>query len=279
VTRLSHYRHGDLTFDVLDEGPLDGEPVVLLHGFPQRSTCWRLVAPLLHAAGLRTYAPDQRGYSRGARPGRRRDYRLSHLVDDVVALADAIGGPVHLVGHDWGAAVAWALAGQHPERVRTLTAVSVPHPAAFLRAMATSAQALRSWYMAAFQLPVLPELLGASSLAEGRLREMGMDEEQRRRFRTEIVEDGALTGGLMWYRAVPLVDPRHVTGTVRVPTTFVWSDGDPAIARAGGLQTQDYVDAPYEYVELNGVSHWIPEEAPQALATAVLARVAAVPTP
>jgi pimeloyl-ACP methyl ester carboxylesterase len=103
---------------------------------------------------------------------------------------------------------------------------------------------------------------------------MGMDQEQRRRFRTEIVEDGALRGGLMWYRAMPFHDPRHVTGTVRIPTTFVWSDGDPTISRAGGLRTPAYVDAPYEYVELAGVSHWIPEEAPERLAEAVVARVA-----
>src|SRR5215213_5684608 len=128
MTRLRSYRHDGLTFDVEDEGPLEGDPVVLLHGFPQRSTCWRLVVPLLHARGLRTYAPDQRGYSPSARPARRRDYRLERLVDDVLALVEAIGRPVHLVGHDWGAVVAWALASQRPDDVRTLTAVSVPHP-------------------------------------------------------------------------------------------------------------------------------------------------------
>jgi pimeloyl-ACP methyl ester carboxylesterase len=275
VTRLLRFRHDGLAFDVRDEGPLEGDPVVLLHGFPQRATCWRLVAPLLHEEGLRTYAPDQRGYSPGARPTRRRDYRLQRLVDDALALVEAVGRPVHLVGHDWGAVVAWSLAAQHPDRVRSLTAVSVPHPVAFLRAFGTSAQALRSWYMAAFQLPLLPELVAGAGWTDGRLRRMGMDEEQRRRFRAEMVEDGALTGGLMWYRALPLVDRRHVTGTVRVPTTFVWSDGDPTIDRAGGRATPQYVEAPYEYVELPGVSHWIPEEAPELLADAVLARVGA----
>ena len=276
MSRLQHHDHDGLTFDVTDEGPLDGDPAVLLHGFPQRATCWRRVAPLLHEGGLRTYAMDQRGYSPGARPGRRRDHRLPLLVADVAALIETVGRPVHLVGHDWGAVVAWELAAQRPDLVRTLTAVSVPHPAAFLRAFLTSPQALRSWYMAAFQLPYLPELAAGSGWVEGRLQGMGMDEEQRRRFRTEIVEDGALTGGLMWYRALPLADPRHVAGPVTVPTTFVWSDQDPTIDRAGGRRTADHVRAPYEYVELPGVSHWIPEHAPGPLADAVLDRVRSV---
>ena len=113
---------------------------------PSGRRSWRAVAPLLHAHGLRTLAPDQRGYSPGARPRRRRDYRLDRLVADVVALVDEVGRPVHLVGHDWGAVVAWVLAATRPDLVRTLTAVSVPHPAAFVRAALTSRQGLRSWY-------------------------------------------------------------------------------------------------------------------------------------
>ena len=110
MTRLTRFRHDGLVFDVRDEGPVDGDPVVLLHGFPERSTCWRDVAPLLHARGLRTYAPDQRGYSPGARPRRRRDHTIPKLVGDVVALIETIGRPVHLVGHDWGATVGWMVA-------------------------------------------------------------------------------------------------------------------------------------------------------------------------
>jgi pimeloyl-ACP methyl ester carboxylesterase len=274
MTRLLRYRHDGLTFDVTDKGPLDGDPVVLLHGFPQRSSCWRLVTPLLNDHGLRTYAPDQRGYSRGARPEGRPAYRMNELAGDLTALVEAIGRPVHLVGHDWGAAVSWAVAGQRPDLVRSLTAVSVPHPTAFARSVVSSPQGLRSWYIAAFQVPFLPEQLGRrTSRFEKSLRGMGMREEEIARFRTEIVEDGALRGGLMWYRALPLFDRSALAGTVRVPTTFVWSDGDPSIDRAGGRHTPDFVEAPYRYVELGGVSHWIPEHAPDALAEAVLERV------
>ena len=128
MTRLLRYRRDGLTFDVRDEGPLDGDPVVLLHGFPERNTCWREVAPLLHAQGLRTYAPDQRGYSPGARPPRRRDYTMDKLEADVVALIETVGRPVHLVGHDWGANTGWLAAAHRPDLVRTLDRRLRPSP-------------------------------------------------------------------------------------------------------------------------------------------------------
>lgn len=278
--RIATVRRGSLTFDVYDEGPADGGVVVLLHGFPERSSSWRLVAPQLHAAGYRTVAMDQRGYSRGARPRGRRAYRMSELTKDVLALADAVapGGRVHVVGHDWGAVPAWLLAAHHPERVATLTAVSVPHPRSFLAAMVRSSQVLHSWYMAAFQLPWLPELLLASRLrlADQVVASFGMTEEDRARFRSEIVEDGALTGGLNWYRAMALEDPRILAPRVPVPTTMVWSDGDVAVARWGPERTGDLVDAPFRFVAIEGVSHWIPTHAPDALAEAILDRVGSV---
>jgi pimeloyl-ACP methyl ester carboxylesterase len=273
--RIRTVSRDGLTFDVLDDGPIDGEVVLLLHGFPERATSWRYVAPLLHAAGLRTLALDQRGYSEGARPSGRRAYRLTELVDDAAALVERVGGAVHVVGHDWGAAVAWGLAARRPVLVRTLTAVSVPHPAAFQKAVLTSPQGLRSWYMLLFQAPFLVELAarrrgGAFDLG---LAQSGMTREEVARCRREVVESGALTGGLCWYRAIPFVDRSLATRHTTVPTTFVWSDGDTAIDRRGAELTAAYVDAPYAFVELNGVSHWIPTQAPERLASAVLDRV------
>ena len=268
----SYYRDG-LTFDVRDEGPLDGPVAVLLHGFPERGTSWRAVAPLLHEHGIRTLAPDQRGYSPGARPRGRRHYRLPLLVDDVTALAERAGGPVDVVGHDWGAVVGWALAATRPELVRTLTAVSVPHPGAFLKAMLTSKQGLKSWYMLAFQLPILPEQLAQHGRLDEQLEKGGMTSEEVARFRREIVEYGALHGALNWYRAVPLSDPRATRGRVTVPTTYVWSDGDVAVTRAAAEGCEQYVAGPYRFEVLEGVTHWIPTQAPSALAALVLDRV------
>ena len=275
--RITTITNEGLTFDVRDEGPLDGTPVVLHHGFPEPSTSWREVAPLLHAAGCRTYAPDQRGYAPGARPRRRRDYRLPLLVADVVALVERVGGPVHLVGHDWGAAVAWLVASERPDLVRTLTAVSVPHPSPFLRSMLTSRQGLASYYMLLFQVPGLAERLARTpgGRIDTALRRGGMTRDEVARVRREVVEDGALPGALGWYRALPLVDPRSTGGPVAVPTTFVWGDRDVAILRGTAERCAAWVTADYRFVPLPGVGHWIPTQAPVPLAEAVLARMGA----
>jgi pimeloyl-ACP methyl ester carboxylesterase len=271
--RIIQVRRSGLSFDVLDEGPLEGDPVVLLHGFPQRASSWDRVAPLLHRAGLRTLALDQRGYSPGARPRSRSAYRIDEAVSDLLALLDDVGRPVHLVGHDWGAAVGWVAAARHPERLRTFTAVSVPHPGAMLRSGLLSGQAIRSWYVAAFQLPWMPELLMSTRWGDRLLAATGMPAEAVERYRREVVEDGALAGGLGWYRALPLPGSGVLPARVTVPTTMVWSDGDTAIGRAAARGAERYVDAPYTFVELPGTSHWVPEEAPEALAEAITGRV------
>lgn len=270
--RILSFERAGLTFDVFDDGPLDGEPIVLLHGFPERATSWRYVAPQLNAAGYRTLAMDQRGYSPGARPKRRRDYRMSELVDDVLALIERVGGSAHVVGHDWGAAVAWSVAGQAPGAVRTLTAVSVPHPAALFKSFVRSTQGLKSWYMVAFQLPVLPEVLGRRFL-DRFMQQGGMTADEAARVRTEVIDDGALPTALNWYRALPLNDPRSTRVKVRVPTTMVWSTDDVALGRWGAEHTESWVEAPYRLVVLEGVSHWIPTQAPDALAEVIIERV------
>ena len=273
--RITTVTNNDLTFDVTDEGPVEGTPVVLLHGFPQRSSMWREVSPQLHAAGLRTLAMDQRGYSPGARPRGRHSYRMHRLVGDVAALIERIGQPVHLVGHDWGAAVGWAVAGRLPEQVETFTALSVPHPAAFARAMKSHSQRRRSRYIAMFNVPVLPELTARrpGGYFDQSMRKAGMTPDEVARFRREIVEYGALGPALGWYRALPITSPGSTDFRVTVPTTLVWSDRDVAIGREGVDGTERWVDAPYELVVLEGVTHWIPTQAPQAAADAILARV------
>ncbi|WP_198412339.1 alpha/beta fold hydrolase [Nocardioides mangrovicus] len=279
MARLTRFDHDGLTFDVDDAGPEDGAPVVLLHGFPQRATMWAGVAPLLHEAGLRTLAPDQRGYSSGARPRGRAAYGLGRVVGDVAALVERLGaGPVHLMGHDWGAAAAWSTAASRPELLRSLVAVSVPHPAAMARALRTRDQLRRSWYMGFFQLPWLPELaLSRPALAGRFLGASGMDREMVARYGREIVGDGALRGALGWYRAMPLT-ARGATGgsglarRVRVPTTYVWSDGDVALGRLGAELSAEHVVADYRFEVLPGLSHWIPDEAPERLARIALER-------
>lgn len=276
MPRLTEYSRNDLTFDVVDSGPEDGPPVVLLHGFPQRASSWAAVSEHLHGAGLRTYAVDQRGYSPRARPRSRFAYGIAELVEDVRVLIDRIGQPVHLVGHDWGAMVAWSVAGAHPDLVRTLTAVSVPHPAAFTKSMLTSSQGLKSYYMALFQLPGIPErLLSRPSTARRFLGGAGMTRSMLDTYLTEIVEDGALRGGLGYYRSLPQT-MREGLGRITVPTTYVWSDGDVALGRKGAETTADHVRGPYLFEVIEGASHWLPDETPDRLAEIIEARVASV---
>lgn len=268
---------GGLIFDVWTMGPADGEPVVLLHGFPETAQSWSLVAPALVTAGLRVIAPNQRGYSAGARPSGVEAYSTDQLVGDVRGLLDALGlESAHIVGHDWGAAVAWTLAATFGERVKTLTAVSVPHLAAYGWALREDAdQQKRAAYIGLFRKEGKAEDLLLENDSE-RLRAMFgtfvppnlIDDHVR-----VLSEPAALTAALNWYRAMnaDLGD----LGPVRVPTTFVWSSGDPAIGRAGAERCEDFVEAPYRFVELDGVSHWIPEESPGDLADAIIAQAAA----
>jgi pimeloyl-ACP methyl ester carboxylesterase len=273
---MEQYRRGELVFDVIDAGPTDGPVVVLLHGFPEQHTMWQSIIPRLTAQGYRCLAPRQRGYSPGARPTRRRDYRIAELAEDVRTLIDASDAQrVHLVGHDWGATVAWQVAQQFPDRLLSLTSLSVPHPGAFLRAMVTSRQGLASWYIYFFQLPRVPEwylkrgrgTFSLSGLAESRAAHAPELAEAEKRAMTE---PGALTAALNWYRAIPLSLSRDTDTKVTVPTLFVWSDGDIALLEKGARLCGDFVVGEYRFEVLKGVSHWILDEQPDTTADLLL---------
>jgi pimeloyl-ACP methyl ester carboxylesterase len=197
----TEFTRAGLTFDVTESGPPDGETVLLLHGFPQHRSSWDALVPILNDAGYRTIAFDQRGYSPRARPKRRFDYRMPELVADAKAAIDQLaGGRAHVVGHDWGSAAAWSLAAQEPASVASLTAVSVPHPFAFLRSMVTTRQGVRSWYMYLFQLPWLPELLLRTQWKRSLVDYGRQTPALAERDRAAFTGPGALTGPLNWRR-------------------------------------------------------------------------------
>jgi pimeloyl-ACP methyl ester carboxylesterase len=256
---------GREVFEARAAGPDSGELVLLLHGFPQTSWSWRHQLEALGAAGYRAVAPDQRGYSPGARPEGVERYGVGHLVADVLAMAYEIGGHhFHLVGHDWGAAVAWQVAGRHATRVRTLTTLSVPHPAAFSAALADPAgdQRDRSSSIDFFRSEGAAEALLADDAAMLRrvYTSTGLSAAEAEPYLEVLTRPGALAAALCWYRANDLALVEGL-GPIIVPTLHVWSTEDPALGRAGAEATGRHVEGPYRFEVLEGIGHWIPEQA------------------
>ena len=280
---MQEFTRDGLVFDVSDSDRDRGDPsselVLLLHGWPQDRHTWSQVTPALVEAGLRVVTFDQRGYSPRARPRGRRAYRMEELVADVLALLDELGtARVHLVGHDWGGSVAWAFAERHPERLRSLTVLSTPHHHAIAWAMRHGDQARRSWYLAAFQLPTIPELVLRRRLAPA-LRRSGLPEHHVQRYAARFREPGAASGGLAWYRAIPLRrkgSNNSIARRVSTPTAYVWGRDDPALGRAAAERTRAHVAADYTFTELDA-GHWIPETHPAEVAAAILERRRTLP--
>ena len=243
---------GDLTFDVRTAGPDDGEVAILLHGFPQTSYEWRHQIRALAEAGFRVVAPDQRGYSPGARPADTADYALPLLVQDVLGLADAVGAErFHVVGHDWGAIVAWAVAVAAADRVITANPVSVPHPDAFARVLSDpeSCQVAASSYFDLFIQPDSEDGFLANDRALLRGLYAGMGADAIAEYIRVLGSKPALGAALDWYRA-NIGDrnlQRPATGAVTVPTMFTWSDGDTALCIYGAVLTEEYVEGPYRF--------------------------------
>ena len=228
-------------------------------------------------AGYRVLVPNQRGYSPGARPAGRRNYAFDRLLGDVLAFADAAGAErFHLVGHDWGGAVAWGMAARHPDRVLTLTSLSMPHPRAYRRAMLTSDQPLRAWYILLYQLPRLPEMMvtqpALAKTFRGALVGSGLSEARADEY-LQFMQAGAIKPAVDWYRALPLIPPETFR-PVDVPTLYVYGAQDRWLGRRAAELTARYVRGPYRYEVLSEEGHWLPEEAPEAVGGLLLQHLA-----
>ena len=266
---------GGFTFDVRTAVPADGEVVILLHGFPQTSYQWRHQLSALGAAGFRAVAPDQRGYSGGARPANIEDYAVPLLVQDVIGLADAIGADrFHIVGHDWGAVIAWSVAVVAADRVITANPVSVPHPDAFQVVLNDpgSCQVEASSYFDVFVQPDSEDAFLANDNAQLRSVFEGLDAEAIDEYVRILGSKEALGAALNWYRAnLSARSPQmQALGLVEVPTMFTWSDEDTFLCIDGALLTEQYVEAPYRFEILEGVSHWIPDLAPDQMTSLLI---------
>jgi len=273
-----------LTFDALVAGASGAPLVLLLHGFAESMHTWRAQVSALANAGYRAVAPSQRGYSPGARPdtGDTANYHIERLMDDAMAIAAASGygdRRFHLVGHDWGGSIAWALADRTPDRLASLTVLSRPHPNAFNRALAMpdGDQAHRSRHHKAFLEPGAADLLladNARPLRE-RLAAAGVPAAAIEEHLGVLGNKAAMEAALSWYRARGAI--RSPLGPIRVPTLYIWGDADDTVGRTAAEGTVDFVAAPYRFEVLAGVGHFAADQAPDHVNELLQQHVAAHP--
>jgi pimeloyl-ACP methyl ester carboxylesterase len=241
----------------------EGRPVVLLHGFPDSGRLWRHQVAALADAGFRVIVPDMRGYGASDKPAEIEAYNILFLVADVGAVLDHAGVQrAHVVGHDWGAAVAWAMAAVAPERVDHLATLSVGHPSSF-RAGGFE-QLEKSWYMLLFQFESVAERwLSDDDWANFRAWGHHPDADA---VIADLDSTASLTPGLNWYRAnVPpesYLGPPIELPAVQAPTMGVWSSGDPALTEGQMTRSSAHVSGPWRYERLDGPGHWMQLEAP-----------------
>ena len=265
---------GDVRLHVAQAGPDTGPLIILLHGFPEFWYCWRKQIPALAAAGYRVWAPDQRGYNLSDKPPQVRDYRLDVLAGDVVGLIGAAGrSKATIVGHDWGGAVAWWVAANHPELVERLVIINVPHPLVMQRLLRSSPrQMLRSWYMLMFQLPWLPEWAGRrnngldvfhgmqSSSLSGTFSDADFEH-----YRAAWSQPGAFTAMLNWYRAMFSYGarrPKH--RRITPPTLILWGKQDKFIGLEGAERSLEICNDG-RLVVYDDCTHWLQHERPEEL--------------
>ncbi|MDG2304815.1 MAG: alpha/beta hydrolase [Candidatus Binatia bacterium] len=284
---------GEIDFEIDVAGdPKSERLALLLHGFPELNYSWRHQMPMLARLGYRVWAPNQRGYGNTTRPLGTRAYRTEALVDDVSRLIDASGcKSVTLFGHDWGAIVAWMFALARPRTLDRLVIMNVPHPTLFRRGLKTFAQMKRSWYGVFFQVPRLPEaILGAGNgraITEA-FRGMAIDksrfpEEVTEVYRRHATQPGALTAMVNWYRGLRYMPPAWKKMVddpplLDVPTLLVWGEEDTALGKELTYGTDALVsDLTVRY--LANVSHWVQQEAPEAVNAMVEAWVTGAEVP
>ena len=266
------FERDDIRLHAVAAGPIDGPLVILLHGFPEFWYSWRKQIGPLADAGFRVVAPDQRGYNLSSKPPRVRDYSIGNLVADVVFIAGRLGRErFHLAGHDWGAAVAWATALLAPDRLNKLAILNVPHPTVFLRTVRSNPrQMLRSWYMAFFQLPGIPESrfsannfeMGIRSLVAssrpGTFSTADLDE-----YRKAWSNPGTVTAMINWYRAFFRTRlPLPANSKVHVPTRILWGRRDMFLLPDMAQHSLAFCDSA-ELTYFPQATHWLQHEEPK----------------
>jgi pimeloyl-ACP methyl ester carboxylesterase len=270
---------GGLRFTTDLAGPEDGPPVLLLHGFPQSRHAWTHQIDALSQAGFRCVAPDQRGYSAGARPPGIDAYGVPNLVGDALGLMDSLGFErFHLVGHDWGGQLAWLIAAVYaPERVMSLAVLSRPHPAAFAQALESdSQQGRRSAHHAAFQDAGAAVEIRANDMARFRkaFALQGVPPDTAQAYVATLEPPGALEAAIAWYRAAGLSGPRGAaTPPVHQKTLYIWGDDDRTVGRMAAEATGEFVVGPYCFEIIPGGGHFLSDQFPDAMSALLLSHL------
>lgn len=291
VIKTEFVEANGLTFEVDMCG--EGQTLVLcLHGFPEHSFSWRFQLPHLAKLGYKVWAPNLRGYGKSSKPKGVAAYAIENLMEDAGTLMDASGcGSVILMGHDWGAVVAWFFAIRKIRPIEKLIICNVPHPVRFAEAIATNKdQRKKSWYIRFFQIPFLPELI----LRAGHARRIGKAIYDSARdktmfppdvidiYRDNAAQPGALTAMLNYYRAIVRGGMKRQQALdfpgIETPTLMIWGEDDIALAKETTLGTERHVkDFTIRY--LPGVSHWVQQEAPEAVNAIIEAWLTGKPIP
>jgi epoxide hydrolase 4 len=281
-------RANGIEFEIATLGTGD-RLALCLHGFPEHAYSWRFQMPLLARLGYRVWAPNLRGYGGTTSPQDIAAYETTILVDDVLALIEASGArDVLLIAHDWGALLAWMIAMDHPDRIQRLVIMNVPHPARFKAEFWRSGQFLRSWYMAFFQLPRLPEFLlgraGAKAIGDafrnGARRIEHLTDADLAVFRQNALRPGGLTAMVNWYRALFRFGAlrRSNFPLIETPTLMIWGDADLALVFRTALGTEAHL-SDLTFRRLEGISHWVQQEAPEAVNAMIEAWLTGRPVP
>jgi len=271
-----------LTFDLLVDGPEDGAPVLLLHGFAESFHHWDAQIEALAQARYRAIAPSQRGYSPGARPDPAEisNYHFDRLVDDAMNIATGCSAQrFHLVGHDWGGSIAWGIADKYPDRLASLTILSRPHPNAFNRALALpdGDQKHRSRHHREFLQPGAAAVVLANDAEWLRVRwdAAGVPRAAQEKHLAVLGNPAAMEAALAWYRARGAI--RSPLGVIRVPTLYIWGDADDTVGRPAAEGTREFVSAAYEFAVLPGGGHFTADQMPEQVNALLLAHLARYP--
>lgn len=270
-----------MAFSTKISGDEKDVPVILLHGFPETAAMWERLMSDLNKEGYYTIAPNQRGYSFGARPSEIDQYEVPHLAKDVIAIADALEiQKFHLVGHDWGSGVGWQVAAQYPERLLSYTSMSVPHLTAFSRAYREDPQQNEaSNYMRNFQTRIIPEFVLARNDYKLLLSLWSKQGEKEKNAHLNLFrEKNALTSAINWYRAnFSGIAEGVEIGSVSIPVLFIWGNKDRALLRSGVDWTRDHISGYYRFVELEA-GHWLVQESYDSVKSEILTLLSKFPS-